>query len=100
MEHDLINKGQLRIESDDFYMRYGVIGINDLARDLEHWETLLVSSMMQRPVKMLVNEQHENLDIWGDLQQQNLESAIAYVALTSQDGISEQAFYENLLEIP
>jgi len=56
MEHDLINKGQLRIESDDFYMRYGVIGINDLARDLEHWETLLVSSMMQRPVKMLVNE--------------------------------------------
>ena len=50
-------------------MRYGVIGINDLARDLEHWETLLVSSMMHRPIKMLVNDQHESLDIWGDLQQ-------------------------------
>ena len=89
MEQELINKGQIRIESDDFYMRYGVIGINDLARDLDHWETLLVSSMMHRPVKMLVNDQHENLDIWGELQQQNLESAIAYVALTSNDGISE-----------
>jgi hypothetical protein len=81
-------------------MRYGVIGINDLARDLEHWETLLVSSMMHRPIKILVNETHEFKDIWGDLQQQNLESAIAYAALTSKDGISEQEFYEGLIEIP
>ena len=50
MESDLKEKGVKRIESDDFYMRYGVIGINDLARDLEHWETLLVSSMMHRPI--------------------------------------------------
>lgn len=65
MESDLKDKGVKRIESDDFYMRYGVIGINDLARDLEHWETLLVSSMMHRPIRLLLNEKHDDIDIWN-----------------------------------
>lgn len=44
----------------------------DLLRDLQHWETLLVSSMMQRPVKTIVNDDQ----VW-DLQQQNLRSAVS-----------------------
>ena len=34
-------------------MRYGVIGFDELKRDMQHWETLLVSSMMQRPINTL-----------------------------------------------
>ena len=35
-------------------LRYGVINMDDLMRDLEHWETLLSSSFMQRPHETLV----------------------------------------------
>lgn len=37
-------------------LRYGVIQENDLERDLQHWESMLVSSMMQRPIKVI----HQN----------------------------------------
>ena len=33
-------------KQENVHFRYGVIGINDLKRDLKYWETLLVSSMM------------------------------------------------------
>jgi hypothetical protein len=37
-------------------LRYGVIQHEDLLRDLDYWETMLVSSMMQRPIKTLVKD--------------------------------------------
>lgn len=33
--------------------RYGIIQTDDVLRDLEHWETLLVSSFMMRPHDVL-----------------------------------------------
>lgn len=34
-------------------IRYGIIELDDMLRDLEHWETLLVSSFMQRPSEVI-----------------------------------------------
>lgn len=34
-------------------IRYGVIELDDLKRDLTYWETCLASSMMQRPGTIL-----------------------------------------------
>jgi hypothetical protein len=35
-------------------VRYGVIQTDDLVRDLENWETMLVSTIMQRPIKTIL----------------------------------------------
>jgi len=40
-------------ESCDFKIRYGVIELDDMLRDLQHWETLLTSSFMMRPYEVL-----------------------------------------------
>ena len=37
-------------------IRYGVISTEDMLRDLEHWETLLTSSFMQRPHEIIIND--------------------------------------------
>ena len=34
---------------DKLNIRYGIIGLENLKRDLRLWETLMVSSIMQRP---------------------------------------------------
>ena len=72
-------------EQTDLKIRYGVISKDDMVRDLEHWETLLTSSFMQRP--------HETLtDVPKSIQKmqaKNLKSALAYAALTTPDGSSE-----------
>jgi hypothetical protein len=34
-------------------IRYGIIELADLLRDLETWETLLTSTFMQRPFDIL-----------------------------------------------
>ena len=44
-----ISKGQQTFVK----IRYGVINLDDMLRDLQHWETLLVSSFMQRPYVVL-----------------------------------------------
>jgi hypothetical protein len=64
-------------------------------RDLKYWETLLVSSMMQRPIKRIIDTPEI-----GPLQQKNLESALAFAALTTPAGASERELYENIVEIP
>ena len=35
-------------------IRYGVISTEDMLRDLEHWETLLTSSFLQRPHEVII----------------------------------------------
>ena len=83
-----------------------MIGIDNLIRDLKYWETLLVSSMMQRPIQKLIDIEDrivvndEESYIWDDLQQRNLKSAVAFAALTTKTGTSEHELYENIVEIP
>ena len=52
-------------------VRYGVVQYDDMVRDLKYWETMLVSTMMQRPIKLLV----PNDQIW-EYQNINLKSAV------------------------
>ena len=40
-------------EAKNVKIRYGVIAFDDMLRDLQHWETLLTSSFMQRPYEVL-----------------------------------------------
>jgi translocator assembly and maintenance protein 41 len=70
-------------------VRYGVIGYEDLVRDLCHWETLLVAQMMQRPIKTIVNSPQ----VW-EHQVRNLKSALALGALRTKSGTSEAQLYE------
>lgn len=55
------------IDQSEVYFRYGVIQINEMVRDLQHWETLLTSSMMQRPIKRIIDNDYQNLKIWEDI---------------------------------
>ena len=42
-------------KQEELKIRYGVISTEDMLRDLEHWETLLTSSFLQRPHEILIN---------------------------------------------
>jgi hypothetical protein len=83
-------------------LRYGVIHTEDLVRDLLYWETLLVSSMMQRPIRKIIDTEGivKQGEIWGNYQRKNLKSALAYAALTTQPGKTERDLYESIIEIP
>jgi len=76
-------------------IRYGIIGIQDLMRDLKYWETLLVSSMMQRPIWKIVDTDGivNPSKIWDNYQQRNLKSAMAFAALTTPSHVDEKILY-------
>eukprot|EP00347_Sterkiella_histriomuscorum_P021408 403334078 len=76
-------------------LRYGVIQYEDLVRDLSYWETMLVSSLMQRPIKTAINSD----EIW-EHQAKNLRSALAISALDIKDGDKETKLYESIVNIP
>ena len=60
-------------------LRYGVIAMDDLLRDLEHWETLLISSFMHRPFEVLESGSTESYDELMEKQLLNLRSAVSYL---------------------
>ena len=60
-------------------IRYGVIDLDDMLRDLEHWETLLTSSFMQRPHETLIQGGPEI----EELQKLNLTSAVSHSLLSA-----------------
>jgi len=78
-------------------LRYGVIAMDDLLRDLEHWETLLISSFMHRPFEVLESGSTESYDELMEKQLLNLRSAAAYSALHTFNGMTEHSFYENIV---
>ena len=86
-------------EQDKVKIRYGVISLDDMLRDLQHWETLMASSFMQRPHEIL-QDGGSNLDEIRQKQEVNLTSALAYAALTTPNGATESELYENIVEIP
>lgn len=49
-----------------------MIQYEDLVRDLDYWETMLVATMMQRPIKTLIQT-----DEISEHQQRNLRSAVS-----------------------
>lgn len=85
-------------EQDSIKIRYGVIELDDLLRDLKLWETLLTSSFMQRPHEVL--EKGQNYDKIIEMQRKNLTSALAYAAMTTPNGADEHKLYQTIVEIP
>ena len=77
-----------------------MIGIHDLIRDLKYWETLLVSSMMQRPITRIISSNDGEFPIWSNYQIRNLKSALAFALLTNPEKVSEERFYQSIVEIP
>jgi hypothetical protein len=80
---------------EEIKIRYGIIDRATLHRDLKYWETLCVSSVMQRP-HLILNPHDETVE----RQVKNLKSAFAFAALVAENGDSEHEFYENIVEIP
>ena len=71
-------------------IRYGIVEMQDLKHDLQYWETLVVSSFLQRPVSIL--KDHE---IVREAQTENLKSALALAALVSKNDCAETEFFKN-----
>ena len=72
-----------------------------MIRDLRHWETLLTSTFMQRPYEILTYNS-PILDEVYEAQQKNLESALAFAALTHdvKSNATEYDLYEEIVMIP
>lgn len=86
-------------EKKEISLRYGVIEYSDLVRDLRTWETLLASSMMQRPHSLLTEMPTEV----AEASEKNLASALAFSAITLMDTKemkSEVDLYEQIVMIP
>ena len=56
-----------------------MIEYSDLIRDLRNWETLLLSTFMQRPYQVLTEDMSDEI---REASHKNLQSALAYAALT------------------
>ena len=56
-------------------IRYGVIDLDDMLRDLQHWETMLSSTHMQRPFETL--HKGDQYDEIMAKQKMNLASAVS-----------------------
>ena len=75
---------------------------------MTHWETLFLSSMLQRPTNNLIDVPTvDNAEYGGyaelnfkELQRINLKSALAFSALTTKSGVPETELYENIVQIP
>lgn len=103
-----INAEELGLKDGLVNFRYGICDTNDMVRDMAHWETLFVSSMLQRPTNNLIEvpsidsadyDGYKELD-FHKLQQANLKSALAFSALTTRSGMPETELYENIVQIP
>ena len=51
---EVLQLGASEPPSPALKIRYGVMELGDMLRDLQHWETLLTSSFMQRPHETLI----------------------------------------------
>lgn len=80
-------------EKKEISLRYGVIEYSDLVRDLRTWETLMSSSIMQRPYRLLSDLPSEV----KDASEKNLASALAFSTITMMD-LKEQQTETDLYE--
>ncbi|NXX58085.1 TAM41 protein, partial [Scopus umbretta] len=71
-------------------IKYGVINTDTLIDDLLHWKTLYVAGRLQKPVKILT--QNENSKLQGALVS-NLKSAVTAAFLMLPESFSEEDLY-------
>nr|XP_028574737.1 phosphatidate cytidylyltransferase, mitochondrial isoform X4 [Podarcis muralis] len=71
-------------------IKYGVISTDVLIEDLLHWKTLYVAGRLQKPVKILT--QNENVKLQAALTS-NLKSAVTAAFLMLPESFSEEDLY-------
>ncbi|KAH7290298.1 hypothetical protein KP509_30G041300 [Ceratopteris richardii] len=75
----------------DKMIKYGVIGMGDLAEDLLTWKSLYISGRLQKPVRFLV----DNWDM-AKVNQVNLHAAASTALLLLPSQFSEEDFYAKI----
>ncbi|XP_062501651.1 phosphatidate cytidylyltransferase, mitochondrial-like [Corticium candelabrum] len=71
-------------------IKYGVISVDDLIDDLNHWKTLYISGRLHKPVMMIVKSQDEQLVA---ALKANLRHAARTALLCLSETFSETEFY-------
>ncbi|KAE9459412.1 hypothetical protein C3L33_08678, partial [Rhododendron williamsianum] len=75
-------------------VKYGVVRMDDLIRDILNWERFYLSGRLQKPVRVLV----DNLDI-GNINSVNLRAATSAALLLSPSRFSEENLYATICSL-
>ncbi|MCO5575888.1 hypothetical protein L7F22_029694 [Adiantum nelumboides] len=78
----------------DKLIKYGVVGIDNLAEDILSWKSLYISGRLQKPVKILIDD-------WGmaRVNQVNLQAAASAALLLLPAEFSEEEFYVKICSL-
>ncbi|KAH8553362.1 mitochondrial matrix Mmp37-domain-containing protein [Umbelopsis sp. PMI_123] len=82
------------VEIDGMVIKYGVVSIDRLCKDLLDWETLYIAGRMHKPVKILRDDARVRL-----ANQVNLTEAVRVALLTLPSEFSETELYERIAGI-
>lgn len=72
-------------------IKYGVVNLDTICRDLSEWDTLYLAGRLQKPVKILRDDPRVRL-----ANQINLMSAVRTALLMLPEKFTEQALYEKI----
>ncbi|CAM9019067.1 unnamed protein product [Wickerhamomyces anomalus] len=84
------------VEVDGKLVKYGVVSIDTLVKDLAEWNTFYLAGRLQKPVNILKDD--PIVRFWN---QQNLRAAatLAYANLPDSEPFDEFKFYENITSL-
>ncbi|SAM00576.1 hypothetical protein [Absidia glauca] len=82
------------VEINGIVIKYGVVSIDKLCRDLIDWETLYVAGRMHKPVKILRDDARVRL-----ANQVNLTEAVRVALLTLPEKFNEEQLFEKIAGI-
>ncbi|KAI9308994.1 mitochondrial matrix Mmp37 [Cunninghamella echinulata] len=82
------------VEVNGIMIKYGVVSIDKLCRDLIDWETLYLAGRMHKPVKILRDDARVRL-----ANQVNLTEAVRVALLTLPEHFSEKELFEKIAGI-
>lgn len=79
------------VEMDGLRLKYGVVNIDTLSRDLAEWDTLYLAGRLHKPVKILRDDHTVR-----QASQRNLLSAMRVALLLLPETFSERQLYETI----
>jgi translocator assembly and maintenance protein 41 len=84
------------VEVDGKLIKYGVVSVDTLVKDLAKWNSFYLAGRLQKPVKILRDD--TMIKYWN---QQNLRSAasLAFLNLPQDKPFDEFQFYRNITEL-
>ncbi|ORZ23414.1 mitochondrial matrix Mmp37 [Absidia repens] len=82
------------VEINGIVIKYGVVSIDKLCRDLIDWETLYLAGRMHKPVKILRDDARVRL-----ANQVNLTEAVRVALLTLPEKFNEEQLFEKIAGI-